>query len=124
MFRYFTIDEFRCKCGDCVNLIDHQFVKELDDLRHEYGKPMKISSGYRCPTHNAKVSSTGINGPHTFGRAADIAVDRADAHKLARLALNRGFTGVGFQQKGTGRFLHLDNLSNSAAHPRPTVWSY
>lgn len=122
MFRYFKIEEFACShCGQ--NLIDSQFVQELDDLRHEYGKPMKVTSGYRCPTHNAKVSSTGTNGPHTFGRAADIAVDRGDAYRLAKLAFARGFTGIGLQQKGAGRFIHLDTLPN-AAHPRPTIWSY
>jgi zinc D-Ala-D-Ala carboxypeptidase len=36
------------------------------------------------------------------------------------MALEAGFTGIGVQQKGTGRFLHLDTLENL----RPTVWSY
>jgi hypothetical protein len=41
-----------------------------------------------------------------------------------RLALAKGFTGIGVQQKGGGRFIHLDNLPNGPGQPRPTVWSY
>lgn len=104
--------------------MDTTFLQELDDLRHEYGKPLKVTSGYRCPTHNAAVSSTGTTGPHTTGRAADLAVDRADAYRLAKLAFARGFTGIGFQQKSSGRFLHLDTLPNAPNQPRPTIWSY
>jgi len=37
------------------------------------------------------------------------------------LALELGFTGIGVQQKGTGRFPHLDTLEEP---PRPNVWSY
>jgi hypothetical protein len=32
-----------------------------------------------------------------------------------------GFTGIGVQQKGSRRFIHLDVLQNP---PRPNVWSY
>lgn len=123
-WRYFTVSEFACKCGRCQNLIDHQFITELDELRHRYGAPLTISSGYRCPDHNAKVSSTGRTGPHTTGRAADLLVDRGNAYKLLKIALEMGFTGIGVQQKGGGRFLHLDNLPNAPGQPRPTIWSY
>jgi hypothetical protein len=36
------------------------------------------------------------------------------------IAMEAGFTGIGVQQKGTGRFLHLDTLEGDL---RPTVWS-
>lgn len=122
--RYFKIEEFACKCGCGTNLIDSQFVQELDDLRGEYGLPMIVNSGYRCPKHNAQVSDTGESGPHTTGRASDIAVDRGNAYRLLKIALNRGFTGIGVQQRGAARYLHLDNLPNSPGQPRPTIWSY
>jgi uncharacterized protein YcbK (DUF882 family) len=123
-WRYFQASEFACHCGCGQNLIDSQFVTELDELRHRYGAPLKVSSGYRCPEHNAKVSETGLTGPHTTGRAADLLVDRGNAYKLLKLALELGFTGIGVQQKGTGRFLHIDNLPNAPGQPRPTLWSY
>jgi zinc D-Ala-D-Ala carboxypeptidase len=123
MLRYFKISDFACKCcGE--NLIDHVFVQEVDELRHETGIPLVVTSGYRCPKRNAEVSTTGPNGPHTTGRASDFAVDRERAYKVLKAAMARGFTGIGVQQKGGGRFIHLDNLPNAPNHPRPTVWSY
>jgi zinc D-Ala-D-Ala carboxypeptidase len=121
--RYFSISEFSCKhCGE--NKMDERFLQELDELRHRYRKPLVISSGYRCPLHNSKVSSTGHTGPHTTGHAADIAIDRGEALALLRLALTMRFTGIGINQKGGARFIHLDDLPNSAGTPRPTIWSY
>lgn len=123
-WRHFHLDEFACRCNCGKNLIDHQFVTELDELRHRLGYPLVISSGYRCPDHNAKVSSTGRTGPHTSGRAADIAIDRTRAYEVLQTALLMNFTGIGVQQKGASRFLHLDNLPNAPGQPRPVVWSY
>jgi len=122
-WRYFKLAEFACKhCGE--NRIDHQFVTELDDLRHHLGFALPVSSGYRCPEHNAKVSSTGRAGPHTTGRAVDIAVSHGLAYTVLQAALMMKFTGIGINQKGGGRFIHLDNLPNAPGQPRPTLWSY
>jgi zinc D-Ala-D-Ala carboxypeptidase len=100
------------------------FMDSLEQLRSAYGKPMPITSGYRCPKHNAAVSNTGGDGPHTTGRAADIGVRGSDAKRLLSEALKLGFTGIGINQKGNARFIHVDDLPNGATCPRPTVWSY
>jgi zinc D-Ala-D-Ala carboxypeptidase len=121
--KYFTIEEFACKhCGRVV--MDGAFLEDVDQMRGLFGKPLVVTSGYRCPDHNAAVSSTGRTGPHTTGHAADFAVSHADALQLVRLALVIGFTGIGVNQKGTGRFIHLDDLPNAPGQPRPTLWSY
>lgn len=123
--KYFKRSEFDCKhCGQ--NLMVQEFMDRLDALRGLYGRPLIVSSGYRCPDHNARVSSTGRTGPHTTGRAADLAVTHRDAYELLALALapGAGFTGVGINQKGTGRFIHLDDLPAAPGQPRPTLWSY
>ena len=121
-WRHFKIAEFSCShCG--INLIDHAFVTELDELRHRLGFALEITSGYRCPTHNSKVSSTGLTGPHTTGRAVDIGVARTRAYEVLQTALLMNFTGIGVQQKGSSRFIHLDNLPNAPGQPRPTLWS-
>ena len=121
---YFSIHEFKCShTGKCE--MDSDFVSKLNDLRMAYGKPMKINSGFRDVTHpiEAKKSSPGA---HTTGKAADISVSRGDAFYLLSLALQKGFTGIGIAQKGSGasRFLHLDTIENSSERPRPTIWSY
>jgi hypothetical protein len=78
----------------------------------------------RCPEHNAKVSSTGYAGPHTTGRAIDIGVSHGRALELVRMALTSGFTGIGINQKGNARFIHLDDIPDGEGQPRPTIWSY
>lgn len=125
-WRHFTLKEFECKCGCDGNQIDPKLVDVLDDLREELGFPLRVSSGYRCPEHNRRVSSTGLNGPHTTGKAADIAIMGMDAYLLLQAAMRSGkIYGIGISQKGPhiGRFIHLDMIDSSHSF-RPTVWSY
>ena len=115
----FTATEFNCShCGD--NKMTPDFMAKLQALRTAYGKPMRITSGYRCPKHPIEAKKA-APGAHASGCACDIGVEGAEAHKLLTLAMAAGFTGIGVQQKGAGRFLHLDTLTGAT---RPTVWSY
>lgn len=118
-WKYFKKEDFKCKCCD-QNLIDDKLIDLLDELRELVGFPLPVTSGYRCPEHNAKVSSTGLDGPHTTGKAADLGVSRERAVKVLEVALKMEFTGIGVNQKGEARFVHLDIV------PRPsrTCWSY
>lgn len=123
-WRYFNLDEFRCNC--CLkNEISTDLVDALDAIREQLGFPLLISSGYRCPAHNARVSSTGDNGPHTTGLAADIKIAGRQAYALLDKALEWGFTGIGINQRGdmSKRFIHLDLLSEPERF-RPTIWTY
>jgi zinc D-Ala-D-Ala carboxypeptidase len=119
---YFSQYEFKCShTGKCD--MNPEFIDKLNDLRLAFGKPMTITSGFRDITHPIE-SKKKTPGAHTTGQAADIAVSREDAFHLLSLALSKGFTGIGIQQKGSGRFIHLDTLENSPERPRPTIWSY
>lgn len=123
-WRHFRLEEFACNCCG-ANEISTAFVNELDGLREALGFPLIITSGYRCPTHNERVSTTGRNGPHTTGKAADIKVHGKQAHELVQFAMQYGFTGIGVKQRGdwSRRFIHLDILE-SPDRFRPTIWSY
>jgi zinc D-Ala-D-Ala carboxypeptidase len=115
----FKADEFKCShCGK--NEMKPEFLTKLQALRVTYGKPMRVTSGYRCPQHPIEAKKA-APGAHASGCAVDIGVEGADAHRLLTLALGAGFTGIGVQQKGTGRFIHLDTMTTGA---RPTIWSY
>jgi uncharacterized protein YcbK (DUF882 family) len=117
----FTEAEFRCRhTGKCE--MHPEFMACLQRLRLAYGKPMKITSGFRDRTHpvEARKASTGA---HALGRACDVAVTGADAIRLMVLAVEMGFTGIGVQQKGEGRFIHLDDVPSNQL-PRPSLWSY
>lgn len=117
---HFSRDEMACRgTGECR--VDPDFLDLLEKIRYEFGRPMKVTSGYRSPEYNAKVAKTGATGPHTTGRAVDIAVAGKDAYSLLKLALAHGIRGIGVSQKGPGRYLHLDNVESDA---RPMIWSY
>ena len=122
-WEYFTEDEMRCKCGCGEVAMNESFMKKLIALRFTCNFPFPITSAYRCAKYNAQVSSTGHTGPHTTGRAVDIAIRGDAAFKLVELAQSHGFTGIGVKQHGMGRYIHLDDLTNDLA-PRPTIWSY
>lgn len=120
----FEYDDFKCRhCGE--NKMSPVFIDKLQALRDRVGFPLIVISGYRCPTHNQNVSTTGPHGPHTTGHAADLAVERGRAYAVMTEACKMGgFTGFGFDQKGGGRFIHLDDLEEPSHAPRPTVWTY
>lgn len=116
----FKATEFQCShCG--ADGIREEVVAKLQVMRTAYGKPMKITSGYRCPQHPIEAKKS-TPGAHALGLAADIGVEGAEAHKILSLAFKQGFTGIGVQQKGTGRFIHVDIRNGEL--PGPTVWSY
>ncbi len=121
--KYFDSSEMMCKCGCKECRMAKSFMDRLDGLRWAYNKPLIVNSGYRCPSHNARVSrKTGEDGPHTRGHAVDLRVSGHDAYTIVRLATALGFTGIGVAQSGTGRYIHLDDLTD---HPyRPWIWSY
>lgn len=122
--KYFTPDEFKCShCGK--EKMEKEFMVRLDMLRRRVGKPMKVNSGYRCPDHPIEKAKSSP-GPHTTGRAADIAIYGGDAAEALYLRKLIGFTGTGVKQHGpvSGRFLHIDDLPSADGRPRPWLWGY
>lgn len=102
------------------------FMEKVEKLRIKLGRPVRVSSAARCPEYNAKVSHTGLTGPHTTGRAIDLLASGLVAYELLELAPMCGFTGIGVSQRGDHlkRFIHLDDLTNAEGQPRPWVWGY
>ena len=122
--KYFKASEFTCSHTGTEKM-DQDFIDKLNKLRDTYNKPITISSGYRDSTHPVEaIKKDPKGGAHVSGKAADILIERKNAFELLSLALLIGFTGIGVNQKGGARFLHLDTLENSPTRPRPTMWSY
>ena len=81
--KYFTFNEL-CESGTAkTHNIDNTPSEEikinlrnlvdncLDVIREKYGKPITVSSGYRCPALN-KVVGGAATSQHTKGQAADL----------------------------------------------------
>jgi len=127
-YPFFSEKELHCRCGECDGGEMHpEFMAKLIQLRSELSLPMPLSSGYRCPAYNDRISHSGIDGPHTTGRAVDVLCSGKKADAILRLAYKYDITGKGIMQHGPhkDRFIHLDDLmENPPKRPRPWVWSY
>ena len=122
---HFRADELACRhCGALPEGEEYPaFLDALGLLRVAYNRPMRVSSGYRCPDHPTEAAKgNGALHAHTRG-AVDVRVADAAAFDLLELAMALDWIGVGIQQNGerSARYLHLDRV------PRPSgrvVWSY
>lgn len=91
---HFKVKEFACKDGSAITFIDDYMVTILEILRKELGdKPIIITSGYRTPTHNAKVGGAKYSY-HMRGMAVDIRVNGISAKEVAK-ALDKMVDGCG-----------------------------
>lgn len=71
----------------------------LDPLRERWGRPITVTSGFRCPELNSLVGGT-PDSQHLRGEAADITAGSPDENaRLGRLAVEMGaFDQVIFEQ--------------------------
>ena len=68
----FTRKDFKCPCGCSRQMVDSELVEKLQAIRDKLGKAIKVTSGYRCITHNASKTVGGSpNSKHRYGMAAD-----------------------------------------------------
>jgi len=98
-------------------LIDKILVLALQQMRSEYGKPIKILSGVRSIKQNKKVGGT-QDSSHVKNKAVDILVENSSAmFSLLNLALKNGFTRIGVNNNS----LHLDI---DETKPNHIIWTY
>lgn len=125
--KYFSHKELKCKhTGE--NKFDPEFLELLSKIRKECDFPFAISSAYRSPQHPIEQRKNHA-GAHTTGKAVDIICRGNKAVKVISVALANGITRIGIQQKGSGRFIHIDACTQDdfpeiENYPEETIWSY
>ena len=108
--KYFTREEFRCKCGGkyCNGFPaepQEGMVRAIDNVREHFGKAFTPNSGVRCPTHNANVGGVS-NSRHLYGKAVDFHVPgKTAAQVLAYLAT---LPGLGYCYAIDADNVHMD----------------
>mgnify|MGYP000492272052 CR=1 FL=1 len=139
--KHFKDKELRCPCCK-VNKVNLQSLKKLEKAREIYGKPIYITSAYRCPKHNKKVGGH-PKSSHLKGRAFDIshyntllllALSTKSTSKqrfkyLEQVVLqSRGYKLIkalyqaGFRRFGIGTtFIHIDD---DPEKPKEVCWIY
>jgi uncharacterized protein YcbK (DUF882 family) len=93
------------------------FLTKLEELRVKWGKPITITSGYRCPTHNAAIGGAS-RSRHMVGDAVDISITGMtgdEKYRFLKLIIEEGWTGVGLHKQ----FYHVDTRAGV-----PMVWFY
>ena len=90
-------------------MIDDDLVKFLQNIRDHFNAAVNISSAYRCPTYNAKVSNASSKSKHMYGMAADIKVTGVTPAEVAKYAESIGVLGIGlYDTDSDGHFVHID----------------
>ena len=72
--RNFSAHEFRCRCGCDRAEINPRLVEALQALRDLAARPVRITSGYRCPDHNRSKGGK-PRSQHLLGKAVDVVID-------------------------------------------------
>ncbi|WP_406828136.1 hypothetical protein [Microbulbifer sp. ARAS458-1] len=157
---WFTSEELQCGCNGCnvareageqvgfnADQVKAGFLLHLNRLREFwYGKPMVVSSGFRCIEHPLeakkrtaamKASVEYVPGDHPCGVGVDIQlageralelIEAAGSYNRAhlKLGLPRPFSAISPNQRGdwNTRFVHLGGNTNAPRRPRPHIWTY
>ena len=124
--KHFDSSEFACQCGCGDDRIDPELVDLLEEIRVALDRPVRITSGVRCQSHNESIGGVAksahvpvdlFDGKGPVSRAVDIAVpDSRYRYAITPLLWSR------FQRIGFGKsFYHVDtnpNVSNDV------MWDY
>ena len=100
----FTASEFHCRCGKQHGVrVSGKLLYHLELLRARIGKPVRITSGFRCVEHNALVGGS-KHSMHLSGEGADIVIKGMTMAVLADHARGAGFGFV----LDEGDHVHVD----------------
>lgn len=83
----------------------------LDPIREDWGSPITVSSGYRCPMLNKAVGGVNTSG-HLYGFCADLQV-KGDLRKFSNFVIewmkdhHMKFDELLFERSGNVTWLHF-----------------
>ena len=127
--QYFTISELTRSATAQSHHIDNTpppairaklealIVNCLDPIRRIYGRPVIVSSGYRCPQLNSLVGGVSTS-QHTMGEAADLVpASGGSLGALARAAIQFGdFDQLILEQAGGSKWIHVSWRQGNRRH--------
>ena len=119
-WKYFTLDELihsdtadrlgidNSPTSEAVSNINDLVTNVLDNLRDGWGRPIIVTSGYRCKELNAAVGGT-HNSQHLKGQAADIVSDDFEAFRrfVRRWCKDNEFDQCIFEHSSDSEWIHI-----------------
>lgn len=112
----FQYKEFDCHGSGCCSktIIDEKLVAYVQQIRDHFGKPVTITSPYRCEVHNRRVGGA-TKSYHMQGKAADIVVQGVSSREVAKYAESIGILGIGlYETAADGYFTHIDTRTTKS----------
>lgn len=111
--------EFECRCGfsSCKQQkVSVELVERLQKARDEFGKPVHVTSGYRCQQHNLLIGSKDTS-QHPLGNAVDSVPSEHTTDSLDEwvMILKKYFKAIGIAVN----FIHVDTRQD-----RERTWKY
>ena len=95
---------------DAIQNLDDLVSNLLDNLRQDWGSPIRVTSGYRCPLLNRLVGGV-KNSLHIEGKAADIQpIGRKFEDFTAFLVewlKDKDFDNCIIEKSGSSRWIHI-----------------
>jgi uncharacterized protein YcbK (DUF882 family) len=115
----FNLSEFQCKCGcempSDVKVNITKLASQLQIIRDEIGKPIRLTNAYRCIKHNRSIGS-GDKSQHPLGNAGDLQVSGYKPKEVFNIIERLIEDGIVYQG-GLGlynTFVHYDIRGNKA----------
>ncbi len=102
-----------------VENLNRLAITILDPVRKAFGKPIKVSSGFRSTLLNAAVGGVG-NSQHLKGLAADLQVSDLKALKQAVIESGVPFDQLIEESKGGAKWLHI-SCAATGKNPRRQI---
>lgn len=112
----FSSTEFDCHGKNCCSTtkIDPKLVEYLQQIRKHFGKPVTVTSAYRCEIHNKNIGGA-TKSYHMRGQAADIVVSGVSSREVAKYAESIGILGIGlYETQNDGYFTHIDTRTTKS----------
>lgn len=118
----FSLSEFKCECGGryCTGypvILNVQLLKNIQDVRDEFGQPITITSGMRCRPYNNSLAGSSSVSRHMDGKALDIYMNRTrtEAGRKTVMAYwkklpkyNYTYCNIGGDYPNMGNAVHVD----------------
>ena len=119
-WKYFTLDELihsdtadrlgiiNSPTPEAISNLNDLVTNVLDKLRDGWGRPIIVTSGYRCKELNAAVGGA-HNSQHLKGQAADIVSDDFDEFRrfVRRWCKDNEFDQCIFERGGGREWIHI-----------------
>ncbi len=116
--KYFNYEEFDSPdIKGSGQLMDPELLDMIDKAREIYGKPIRVTSGYRTEDHNRKVGGVDSSS-HLKGLAIDVACVRSnDRFEMLTALIEVGFNRIGV----ASTFIHVDIDKGKSQN---VIWTY